>query len=119
MDAEELYAAVGLRVRKYRRAEKLNQAELGEICRINRSTIAVIESGKQAVALHQVFRIAAALKVRPLDLIPDNIEFEVHDLLHKIDGRVSNDDRDTFAKMMGEVFTDKQQHQTASIAAQG
>lgn len=51
-----------VRVREYRKALGLTQAQLGELCGLGHSTIGDIESGAHAPTIWIALRIADALK---------------------------------------------------------
>ncbi|MFI6940373.1 helix-turn-helix domain-containing protein [Streptomyces sp. NPDC050418] len=67
---DEFYEAFGDRVRKARAAQGMNQQELGSAVGLNRTSISNIEKGRQRVALHMLFDLAAALRVEPEALLP-------------------------------------------------
>lgn len=71
MSEESLYKSFGHAVAARRTAQKLTQLELGERVGLSRASIANIESGRQNVLLHQVYRLASALSCAQLsDLLP-------------------------------------------------
>lgn len=71
MSEESLYKSFGHAVAARRTAQKLTQLELGERIGLSRASIANIESGRQNVLLHQVYRLASALSCAQLsDLLP-------------------------------------------------
>ena len=70
-DVDPLYRAFGNLVRLHReRWAGLTQEKLGRLVGLSRTSITNIEKGRQHVALHQVFSLAQALKVRPEILLP-------------------------------------------------
>lgn len=48
----------------------MTQAELSGRIGLSRASVANIESGRQAVMLHQFLALASALSTPPLDLLP-------------------------------------------------
>ncbi len=66
---DEIYATLGRRVRSRREDVRMTQAALAEKIGLSRASIANIESGRQAVLLHQFLALAEALTVPPMDLI--------------------------------------------------
>lgn len=112
--AEALYMELGRRVRDYRKAVRgrMSQEELAKACGMNRATIAAIEAGRQSVALHQIFRIAEALDVRPSALIPPDTHAEVKHMLSRISSDADSADLDTLSRIAEEVFG-KQEQQAA------
>lgn len=67
---QKLYIQFGARVLELRKLKKLSQSELGKRSELSRATIATIESGKQSVALEQVYKICLALETELSDLLP-------------------------------------------------
>ncbi len=65
-----LYEEFGVRLRRARKAGELSQDELAVRTGIGRATIATMETGKQAVALHQLYSLCEALNVRLNQLLP-------------------------------------------------
>jgi transcriptional regulator with XRE-family HTH domain len=66
-----LYQAFGRLLRLHREKRKgLTQEKLGLLVGLSRTSITNIEKGRQHVALHQLFAIAEALRVRPDALLP-------------------------------------------------
>ena len=68
LDVNDYYRELGGRVREARGDR--SQAELGKRSDLSRMTIANIELGRQRVAVDVWLRIARALDVDPLDLLP-------------------------------------------------
>lgn len=72
---EAVYARFGRELQSLRRQRKLSQAALAEKVdpsgeRFRRSTVAMIETGRQRVALHTLLELAQALDVEPSALLP-------------------------------------------------
>lgn len=56
---------------------RLKQAEVADQIGLTRASLANIESGRQKLMLHQIYRLATALKVASItDLVPPNYSFE-------------------------------------------
>ncbi len=70
MRQEDLYQAVGQGIRRIREERRLTQAELAELVSLSRTSITNIEQGRQKLLLHTLYDIAAALTVKPSDLLP-------------------------------------------------
>src|SRR5689334_13347605 len=81
MDASILYREVGSLIRRRRRAVDLTQAKLAAKLGISRGALANIETGRQNLLLHQLYRFAAALDLNVHDLLPVPKEMNVRDLL--------------------------------------
>lgn len=71
MRQEDLYKAVGQRIRRIREERRLTQAELAELVSLTRASITNIEQGRQKLLLHTLYDIAAVLTVKPSDLLPE------------------------------------------------
>lgn len=70
-DVDSFYREFGKLVQHHRRQqETLTQEKLGQIVGLSRTSITNIEKGRQHVALHQLFALAEALKIRPEALLP-------------------------------------------------
>ncbi len=65
----DFYVQFGQRVRYFRRHLRLSQERLADMTQIGRATVASIESGRQAVALHQAIKLSEALKVDIAQLV--------------------------------------------------
>lgn len=68
-EADELYAAVGFRITRLRKARGLRQDDLAVAIGLTRPSIANTESGRQRVPLHTLLAIAQALGVELVDLL--------------------------------------------------
>jgi transcriptional regulator with XRE-family HTH domain len=69
--AAEIYAHIGAAIRKRRDALGLSQAQLADRIGLVRTSITMIESGSQALQVHQLVDIARVLKIDPADLLAD------------------------------------------------
>ena len=69
----ELKVAFGDTVRKFRTAQGLSQEKLAELADIHRTYIGDVERGSRNIALLNMYRIAAALKV-PLGKLISEME---------------------------------------------
>jgi transcriptional regulator with XRE-family HTH domain len=67
---ESLYAKLADRVRTRREDLKLTQADLANRAGVSRSSIANIETGRQAILLHQFIGLARALELPWEELMP-------------------------------------------------
>jgi len=70
MSLEPLYRSVGSVIRAKRRHRDWTQEELALKLMISRGTLANIEAGRQRIFIHQLYAIAAALELKPIDLLP-------------------------------------------------
>jgi transcriptional regulator with XRE-family HTH domain len=71
MDIEELYQQFGQRLKRFRCAAKLTQAQVAVQVGLTRTSITNIEHGRQHVMLHQLVLLATAVKVSPMQLLTD------------------------------------------------
>lgn len=69
---DELYKEFGRGLKAARRdgKPKLTQQQLADRVGLSRTSITNIESGRQQVALHQVYLLASALGRQPAELLP-------------------------------------------------
>lgn len=65
------YAAVGKKISEVRRRQEMTQEALASAITLTRTSVVNIELGKQQLLLHTLVKIARALRVPPLHLIPD------------------------------------------------
>lgn len=72
--AHRIYEAFGAQVRERRTALQLTQLELASRIELTRGSVANIEAGRQSVLLHQFLAIAAALQLKPAELLPSQRE---------------------------------------------
>jgi transcriptional regulator with XRE-family HTH domain len=70
LNAPRLYRLIGGHVRLYRVELGATQQALARAAGMTRSTVAGIESGRQRLPIHTLYRLAQALRVRPLALLP-------------------------------------------------
>lgn len=72
MDASNrpLYVQFGALVRRRRRALELTQDELSGRLGVSRGALANIETGRQNILLHQLYRFATALEMGVHELLP-------------------------------------------------
>ena len=72
------YTAIGARIRRFRKALHITQAELGERAQVEPSNISHIERGATKVSLPTLMKIANALHVSLDDLVFDSLENNHH-----------------------------------------
>lgn len=73
MDNQDaFYADVGRRVREARDERGLTQEALATLVSLTRTSITNIEKGRQKLLAHTLMDLAAALKVAPATLLPEN-----------------------------------------------
>jgi transcriptional regulator with XRE-family HTH domain len=71
MDESTIYAVLGELVREHREGQGMSQGALGKRIGLSRASVANIESGRQRIPLHHLYRMADALGVRAHTLLPD------------------------------------------------
>jgi len=67
--SDQLYRRLGKAIRTAREARGLTQAEAAARAGLKRTTVTNIEKGEQAVAVHQLLDLAAALGTGPAALL--------------------------------------------------
>lgn len=76
MNDMELYRLLGQNAARLRNAKGLTQAEVAAQIGLTRASLANIETGRQKVLMHHVFRLANALECDSiLDLVPPTFVF--------------------------------------------
>ena len=65
MDIKEKF---GIKVKQYRKKNKLTQEELSEKTGLDRTYISYIENGKKSISLKNIEKIALALNIREKEL---------------------------------------------------
>ena len=68
--SEKCYRDIGRMIRSKREARGLSQAALSEAVGWSRGHLAHVEAGKYRIQLHQLPKLARALKVRVRELLP-------------------------------------------------
>ena len=69
---DAFYRLVGERIAEARRRRQLTQKGLAPAVGLSRASVANVEKGRQAVALHVLVKFSQALGVPVTDLIPSN-----------------------------------------------
>jgi len=71
---EIIYALIGKQIRQYREKKDLTQEKLASDIGVSRASIANYESGKQAIYISDLYKIANSLEVEVADLLPKTTE---------------------------------------------
>lgn len=89
-----LYRDIGARVHRARLKSGLSQEKLGKKVGLLRTSISNIETGKQRVPLHQLYRIAAELAVPVHELLPEELpgDHDFETIFSRISG-LTDDER--------------------------
>lgn len=76
MSDMEVYRILGVAIAKRRAELGLTQADVAGRIDLTRASLANIETGRQKVLLHQIYKLANALEVRSItDLVPPLFQF--------------------------------------------
>lgn len=70
MTESELYEELGRLVRQHRERLGMSQEKLAEAIELSRASVANIETGRQRIPLHHLYRLGRALKVEAGALLP-------------------------------------------------
>lgn len=70
MDEKIIYEQVGRSIKQKRDAANKTQEELAQVLKVTRASIANYESGKQAIYLSDLYKIAEFLQISISELIP-------------------------------------------------
>jgi transcriptional regulator with XRE-family HTH domain len=65
-----IYKEIGAVIKSRRRTLKMKQETLAGLLGISRGSLANVETGRQSVLVHQLYKFADALQLTPLDLLP-------------------------------------------------
>jgi transcriptional regulator with XRE-family HTH domain len=89
----EIYRLVGSRIAARRKELRLKQVEVAAQIGLTRASLANIEKGRQKVMLHQIYRIAEALRIETiLDLVPRRFSEDLSDQPVKFAGHDMRED---------------------------
>lgn len=76
MSETELYRRLGIAIAARRAELGITQAQVAAQIGLTRASLANIETGRQKMMLHQIYRLVEALKVKSvLDLIPPTYSY--------------------------------------------
>jgi transcriptional regulator with XRE-family HTH domain len=70
MDRDPIYKHIGQVMKARRKTMGYKQETLSRMLGISRGALANIETGRQNILVHQLYRYAAALQLSPFDLLP-------------------------------------------------
>jgi transcriptional regulator with XRE-family HTH domain len=74
MNDMDVYKLLGSRAATRRKQLKLKQDEVAKQIGLSRASVANLETGRQKILLHHVYRLAAALELRSImELIPHTL----------------------------------------------
>lgn len=70
MNSEAIYRHIGLLIKNRRKQLGFTQEKLAKRLAISRASLASIETGRQNILIHQLYRFATALQLEPKDFLP-------------------------------------------------
>ncbi len=70
MTCDPIYKHIGAMIKARRKTLGLKQVNLAGMLGISRGSLANVETGRQSVLVHQLYKFAAALELTPFDLLP-------------------------------------------------
>ena len=70
MAPHPVYTQIGALIRQRRKQLNLKQLNLAATLGISRGSLANVETGRQGILVHQLYRFAEALEMSPGDLLP-------------------------------------------------
>lgn len=105
MDESELYRHFGQLVRRHRDRLRLSQAQVAGAVGLTRASVANIETGRQRIPLHQLYRLAHALRADVGDLLPRQVtgsrSMADHDIRSAVD--LTDSEQDEIARVIGSI----------------
>jgi transcriptional regulator with XRE-family HTH domain len=70
MPADPIYKRIGALIKARRKTLQMKQEMLASALGISRGSLANIETGRQSILVHQLYKYADALQLTPSDLLP-------------------------------------------------
>jgi transcriptional regulator with XRE-family HTH domain len=70
MTPDPIYKRIGAVIKARRKTLGLKQETLAGMLGISRGSLANVETGRQSILVHQLYKFAAALQLTPFDLLP-------------------------------------------------
>lgn len=74
MTDRRIYIAIGARIRQMRLRAGMSQGQLAKAVEWHRPSVTNCEMGKQRLPIHQLFRIARALGMEAIHLLPLDVD---------------------------------------------
>ena len=74
MNPDPIYRHIGAVIRERRKVFRMTQDKLAKRLAISRASLANVETGRQRLLVHQLYRLAAELGLRPGDFLPPAAE---------------------------------------------
>jgi transcriptional regulator with XRE-family HTH domain len=76
MPSHPIYTHIGSVIKARRKTLRMKQEGLSSLLGISRGSLANIETGRQSILVHNLYKIAAVLELSPFDLLPDLLSAE-------------------------------------------
>jgi len=109
---DPIYEQIGALIKARRKTLQLKQETLASMLGISRGSLANIETGRQSILVHQLYRFAIALQLKPLDLLPppptDHSRAEHTDL--PLPNDLKAQQKKQVARLFSQVDTNLKQH---------
>lgn len=70
MAPNPIYKEIGALIRHWRKQRNLKQFKLAAMLGISRGSLANVETGRQSILVHQLYKFAEVLELSPIDLLP-------------------------------------------------
>jgi transcriptional regulator with XRE-family HTH domain len=67
---DTIYKDIGAVIKSRRKTLNMKQETLAGLLSISRGSLANVETGRQSILVHQLYKFAAALQLTPFDLLP-------------------------------------------------
>jgi transcriptional regulator with XRE-family HTH domain len=107
MEDSELYSRFGQLLRQHRERLGMSQAAVAQAIGLSRASVANIETGRQHIPLHHLYRLARALKVDVYALLPTINGVDALNVNPKIQSSIelSEREQEAVAKAVGSFGT--------------
>jgi transcriptional regulator with XRE-family HTH domain len=109
MNPDPMYKQIGAVIKARRKTLGLKQEYLAGKLGISRGSLANIETGRQSILVHQLYRYAAKLDLSPFDLLPqpatDHVGAEPTEL--PLPTNLKPQEKDQIARLFAQVDTGK------------
>jgi transcriptional regulator with XRE-family HTH domain len=67
---DPIYKQIGAVIKSRRKTLEMKQETLARMLGISRGSLANVETGRQSILVHQLYKFAVALQLKPVDLLP-------------------------------------------------
>ena len=115
---DPIYKHIGAVIKARRKTLGLSQEALASSLGISRGSLANVETGRQNVLVHQLYKFASALKLSPFDLLPppaaDHTRTERTEL--PLPGDLKAQQKEQITRLFEQVDTNQTQDREGSRA---